>query len=44
MIYTIAPLFESRPSYSTYPSGEYKYKVRTSILGVEFYVNQRYFE
>jgi hypothetical protein len=44
VIYTIAPLFESRPSYSTYPSGEYKYKVRTSILGVEFYVNQRYFE
>jgi hypothetical protein len=44
VIYTIAPLFESRPNYSNLPSGDYKYKTKTSVLNVEFYVNQKYFE
>ena len=43
VIYTLAPLFESKPNYSTLPSGEYRYKTKTSILNVEFYVNQKYF-
>jgi len=44
VIYTIAPLFESRPNYSTSPSNEYRYKATTSKFNVEFYVNQQYFE
>jgi len=44
IIYTIAPLFESKPNFSTVPSGEYKFRTKTSILNVDFYVNQRFFE
>lgn len=43
VIYTLAPLFESKPNYSTLPSGDYRLKTKTSILNVEFYVNQKYF-
>ena len=44
VIYTIAPLFESKPNFSTTPSGEYKFRTKTSTLHVDFYVNQRFFE
>lgn len=44
MIYTFAPFFQSRPNFSNVPSGDYKYKIKTSVLNVEFYVTQDYFE
>lgn len=44
VIYTLAPLFESKPNYSTVPTGDYRIKTKTSILNVEFYVNQKYLE
>lgn len=44
IIYTVAPFFESRPNYSTFPSNEYKYRAHTPLLNVEYYVNQKFFE
>jgi len=44
LIYAIAPFFESRPNYSTYPTSEHRYRTATPILNVEFYANQKFFE
>lgn len=44
MLYTLGPLFKSKPSFSSIPSGDHKYKVKTSLLQTEFYVSQQYFE
>ena len=45
LVYTVlAPLFESRPNFSSQPSHEHRYRVKTPTLGVEFYVNKQYYE
>ena len=43
-VYTIAPFFKSKPSYSAIPSNDHKYKMKTSLLQTDFYVSQQYFE
>ena len=32
--YSLAPLFQSKPSFSTSPTGDHKFRVTTSELGV----------
>lgn len=44
VVYTIAPFFKSKPSYSVIPSNDHKYKMKTSLLQTDFYVSQQYFD
>ena len=44
MLYTLAPLFQSKPSYSLTPSGDHRFRVATSVLNVEFFASEQFFE
>lgn len=42
--YSLAPLFQPKPSFSVTPTNDHRFKVVTSKLGVEFFASQQFFE
>lgn len=38
----LSSFFESKPTYSINPSSEYRYRAKTHILNVDYYVNDEY--